>query len=361
MFMNIGNKPEPKLVLTSLLMALLMWVSISGRRSPEEADQERFVQQIPLRMLNCPPTMKLKSDNYQIRVTLGGPENELRTLREEDILVSLDLQGLEPKGLKPIPYRLPLTAENVALPNYVTKVQTKDIFPNLVEFTLVPWTSKTVKLFVATKGKPLKDFDLIEILIDPPTVNIEGPTEFVAPLSVLMAKPIDIEGADRNITQKLDFDFVNDIPRDTVIREGLNDLYFTAVIREKTRVRNIRQTFTLHMENNAFTTSIQKVKLTIEGPISVMRWFKNKWVEPEILIPEVINDEPMVDGNPDSPQPEVENGSESGTEPAAVQMIPITNRWVLPEEVKEETPDWLSRVARLTLKWEPEKVEVRKK
>ena len=363
--MNQYERKEPKLMLRliSLLTALLMWVNISGRLPDANSRHNRVYQQIPLLHENLDPSLKLNSDNYQIRVTLSGSEEEVKDIDQSDISVMIDLDGLAPNS-----YNLPLTADNVVLPSGYETVQVQDIIPDLVRFTLVAQLKKTLSLVVSTEGQPADDYEFVEMIVSPPRVTIEGPKARVEELSLILAEPVDLTGSTANVQGRVYIDFKKQIPEDSVILEELNTLRYNAVIREKTRTLSPDQPYPIALvsEKEETTFSPAETRLKISGPITVMRWFDPAWVVAEAHTSRIVREQPQSppEEAPDENEPETpEATSPEGEQPVVEEgpkriSVPITPRWNLPEEVKTTVPDWGNRVSKLTLTWDPAEVEV---
>ena len=325
------------LQLVSLLMALLLWFYFSWREGNVQ-QQFRIFPSLPLIHKNKPANMKLTSDNYRIQVQIYGSQKELDQLTINDIGVSLDLEEFG-SGT----YNFPLDKNNVTLPNRLKSLTIGEVLPNSVSLTLREMTTKTLTMFMATKGEPAKNFEITDLILKPDKVTIEGPTELIKNLTVLVADSVDVSGATGNVSGRVQFDFKNQVPKDTVI-QGLSALYYEVIIVEKTTSKRPARTYPLDIPATDRHDEAQfDVKLVIEGPISAVEWFDPQWVLPT--------------SKPAVQEPQPEDGPDSGQ--AGNKITYDINYLInMPQEVRTEHPDWEAKVNKLVFKWKPATVEV---
>lgn len=345
------NAPQPRtsdwvLALVSLLLAVFMWFNMSGRLEETQGETERVYPQIPLIHENVPKSMKVWSDNYLILVTLAGTEEELDAINPNyDIKVRLDLSNMQ-EGT----FRLPLSEENVILPEPYRNLRVVDLTPQVVEVTLEEYTTVSVPVRLQTRGKPAKNFVLVESEVIPTEVTLTGPAQTLAGREFVEGEIIDI--ADARATQAGRLRLQN-IPPNTVVRD-VNNIRYRIKIEEKKRTQTYRKEFPVNLAEGQGVTDVsfapESVKLEILGPISAVEWFNPDWVIAEAMIPTVIEETPL--DNPDLEPAEAQEQNEPLT---AI----ITNRWSIPDEVKESTPEWAQILSTLDLIWNPAQVEVK--
>lgn len=333
------------LAIIALMLAVSMWIKVSGRLEETQEETERVFPQIPLIHENVPKTMKVWSDNYLILVTLAGTEESLDTINPNyDIKVRLDLSNMQ-EGT----FRLPLSEENVILPDKHNTLRVVDLTPQVVEVTLEEYTTITVPVRLNTEGRPAKNFVVVESEVIPPVVTMTGPTKTLQGLDVIQSESIDI--AEANTTQQGRLR-LNAIPPNTVVRE-VNNIRYRVKIEEKKRTQSYSKKFPVAFaegqEAEGAVFKPQTVKLEVLGPISAVEWFDPDWVVAEAIIPTIIEETPL-----DNLELDTEAVQPSNEPPLAI----ISNRWSIPEEVKESTPEWAQILSTLDLIWKPAQVEV---
>lgn len=344
------TKSKVFLQLVSLLIALLMWMRLSGN----ETQQVRVYSNINLIFDDIPESMRLVAPNYQCRVTLQGSQRDIEDIHPEAILVRLNLGGFQPGK-----FTLGLAPADVKLSPPNSSVEVLDVNPSSVDMELIHVTIKSLRLVVFPVGDPAANFEIKEMILTPPEITIEGPTEKVEGMELLVADPVNIEGFRQSKQGRLTLNFGRDIPPGTVIREDLQTLRYTVVIEEITKTRKFKRSFPIQFaEEQGYKAKPEMVKLEISGPITVVQWFDPEWVLAEVIVAQEISEDPI-----STPQDPDDQPSEPGANPdvnGPPAGVPISPRWVLPEEVKQQDPDWSTKVQRLSLRWFPPQVEVQR-
>lgn len=269
--------PKNSLRLASLFMALLMWVNLSGGMNGEDNRVVRIFSNVPLVQQGVGENMKLSSELYQIAVTLSGLDSEMREVDASDIDVRLDLSGYTPET-----YNIPLGPNNVSIIGDFDTIAVEDIQPKTIRLTLERKAKKAVPIVMNTRGHPDLDFELAALEMTPPDAIIEGPASQVDDLSVLIAEPVDIDGARADVTGRVRFDFAKQVPEDATIL-NLNELTFTARIREIVETRSLGDPFVIKLrapEKPTIKVKPTKVKLKMTGPVTLLDEVKAEWFAP---------------------------------------------------------------------------------
>ncbi|CAM2005436.1 CdaR family protein [Acanthopleuribacter pedis] len=341
--------------LTALVLALVMWISMSGRQDEAATiTAKNFGPPVPLRTLS-PDNMRTSLGNYQFSVGLRGKQKVLNELNPQDLLVELDMQGIAAEGK----HTIAVSARDVKFPPNIDPPQVVSIVPNFVEVTFTEVVSKELRLLENIKGTPAGDYYIESVELSPSHLTLEGPPKHLNPLQFLTIKAIDVEGATKSMKGTIALDL---LPKDSVITGDLSNYTYTIVIRERTEVKNFDQPFPIQVVGSPdYVADPGSVTLQISGPVSVVNWFEPSWIQPEVTVSR------PAQSAPDPPQNE--QGSDNGaaeptpTEPSDTAEDPgltlqITHRWVLPEEKKTESPNWLNRLSRLKIEWQPEDARV---
>lgn len=324
------NTPKTILRLLSLFLALIMWVSFSGRT---EGPVNRLVRRfdVPLTHQGVPSMMKLTSEQYQILVTLSAAETEMKDLSAEDIDVRLDLTDYGPGT-----YNVPLSAENVMLPEHFKTIEVLEIVPTVVRLSLERKLRKSVKIIMNVQGQPADNFEFAGLTLNPPEAVIEGPESQLADLEFLIAEPVDISGATERMTGKVKFDFIKQVPMDTTIL-NLSSLTYVADIRVISETRDIEQSYPIELPKELADRVVLEpnvVNLQLSGPVSLLDWFQPEWVAPTVDL----------DGPPEESE-----------------VLVVRLKQQIPAQEKEKASDWQARLAGIRFEWKPAEVEAREK
>lgn len=346
-----AQHPQSKirLMLVSLLISLLTWVSLSGRT--DESSLIRVFPQIPLLHQNIPPEMKLKTDNYQISVALNGKEKDLNGINpNSDIQVMLNLQGYGEGE-----WTMPLTTEDVVI-NGPKGLTVSSIIPDTVRLRLEKVGTKEIPLSVNTFGEPAENFFVKEVILKPNAVTITGPAAQLEKLDYLEAEAVSVAGASESISGKIVIDS-KDIPTDAAILQ-IGNLEYRILIEEKQTTKRFSNPIPVQQAdpvNENITLTPLEVDLEITGPVSAVEWFDPTWIIPELLVSEFIIDEPIALDGEQTENPEVP------AQPKLKTIVPISDRWQIPEEIKQNDANWATKISKLQLKWIPGQVEVEQK
>jgi hypothetical protein len=335
------------IALISLLLAIFMWINMSGQLEETQGETQRVYPQIPLIHENVPRSMKVWSDNYLILVTLAGMEEDLDAINPNyDIKVRLDLSNMS-EGT----FRLPLSEENVILPDTYDNLRVLDLTPQVVEVTLEEYATIKLPVRLRSEGSPADNFVVVESEVIPPQVTLTGPSKTLTGLERLESEVISIQDADGTLQGPLR---IPGIPPNAVVRE-INTLRYRIKIEEKKTTQTYDKQFPVFLAEGQdlveATFSPETVQLEVLGPISAVEWFNPDWVVAEVIIPTLIEESPLENPELATDAPASENETETAL---------ISSRWTIPEEVKSTTPEWAQILSTLDLTWKPAQVEVNK-
>lgn len=322
--------------IVSLLVAILLWARFSGMVE----ESERMLEQVfsPINVVYTKgDKMKVNANNYQFQVTLSGPRNQLQQVEPKDLLVTLDLTGYD-QGT----YTLPLTPSNVSVPNQLGQLTVVEVVPDQVALEMVRIGSKKLNIVATAIGEPHRNYELVDIELEPTEVTIEGPVNRIDDATILLANPIDISGLKKTKIDKITFNFEEQIPQDTIIREDFQKFRYRAIIRERTDTLAPEEGYKIGFDSNqAVLIDPPKVKATITGPTSIIRWIDPSWLRPMVEIPPSFGEEGP-------------NGVVNS------MRVPVSSAWDIPLPLLSLKPDLLNNTRELNVVWTPNEVEVRK-
>ncbi|CAM2064290.1 YbbR-like domain-containing protein [Sulfidibacter corallicola] len=352
---NSSNYSKNIQKLMALLLALVMWVSMSGRMDEAALETTQVFSQVLLNTSNSPDNMRTRVDNYQLNITLRGQQQELDKISPKDLLVELNLAGRAAEGKQIIA----LSPESVKIPKRFDSLKVDSIIPNFVEVTFTEIMQKELSLIENVTGKVHPDFFIEDIELNPSTITLEGPPKQLERLAFLTIKPIDVTGAIRTLRGQIQLDV---LPKDTITQD-LSNYNYRVVIKERTEESKPEEDYPIQViGGEGYRAEPDTVKLQITGPVSALHWFNPAWVIPEVTIPPFLNGNDADDDVDEAVDEAIPTEGEASSPPAEPDrtMLQITHRWNLPDEIKADTPDWLNRVSRLRLTWTPEEVAINK-
>lgn len=193
--MNERNNDSGRLwVLRAVALALAigLWfgISLSQRDVTATTEVEATVSYI------TPEGLMLINQPNSVRVTVSGPESEIRTLIPYLVQVQVDLQEEQPGLLS-----IGLGAEDVRLPQPDLTVSSID--PNVLNLELDRAVTKTLPLEASFTGEPAAGARVLldQVAIDPPEAQVTGPARFLEGVDKLDLTPISLDGHAIDFTQ----------------------------------------------------------------------------------------------------------------------------------------------------------------
>ncbi len=160
--------------LISLLLAVLLWVYVTG----QEKSEMSFT--VPLELTNIPPNMEIINEPpAYITIRVRGNSHILTNVKPGKIKVVLDLSHLK-EGKN----TFTLTRKSVILPRglVVTKIN-----PTSVVIKAEKVVEKQVKVRLQAKG--IKD--AWKVSLDPPLVTLQGVKSQIRKVRVVKTRPVD--------------------------------------------------------------------------------------------------------------------------------------------------------------------------
>lgn len=170
-------------VALSLAVGLWFGISLSNRDATATKAVEATVSYF------TPDGLVLIDQPNSVKVTVSGPESEIRTLIPYLVQVQIDLRGKTPGSVS-----VGVAADDVTLPHPDLSVTSID--PNLLTLDLDRSITRELPLEAWITGEPAAGARVLrdQIAIDPPEATVAGPARFVEPLDKLDLTPINLDG-----------------------------------------------------------------------------------------------------------------------------------------------------------------------
>jgi YbbR domain-containing protein len=169
------------LKLTSVLLALLLWVAINGE------PQSAIVLKVPLEYRNYPKGIEVLGDTLNtVDVRLSASSSLIKRLDPTDIAAVIDLSDW---SLGERTYSI--TSENIRIPHGVSLTK---VTPNKVRLKFEPTRRKTVEIRPRITGKVAEGYDIESVLSHPSETQIEGPEGHLTGVDIVSTDSVDVSG-----------------------------------------------------------------------------------------------------------------------------------------------------------------------
>jgi len=174
--------------LVSLALSLTLWFYVTSKGKTE------MTLTVPLELRNIPQNMAVVGDVAgSLEVRVQGQERALR-----DITLGKKLIGIIDLSMAKVGENsVPLSPDDIRRPSGMTITH---MSLSEVKIKLEPLIRKTFRLRPVLHGFPANGYRLMKITVVPPKVTVEGPASVVKTLDGLKTMPIDIQGADGNMS-----------------------------------------------------------------------------------------------------------------------------------------------------------------
>ncbi len=192
----IGPLRHFGLKVVSVLLAVLLWMAVSGEETVERG------LRIPLELQQVPAGLELREEPPAlVDVRVRGGSGALSRMGTGDIVAVLDLHSAAP-GQR----LFQLTPEQVRTPFGVEVVQ---ITPATVALAFERSAARQVAVVPTVDGTPAIGYVVDEIAADPKTVEVTGPESAVARVHEAVTEPVTIAGAKQSVTETVTVGFVD--------------------------------------------------------------------------------------------------------------------------------------------------------
>ncbi len=177
----------------ALVLAAMLWMAVANEASSEVG------LDVPLEYRNIPSEVEITGDmTNSVQVRLRGSSNVLKQITSKDVSTIIDL-GKMRTGEKIVA----LSPQNVQAPFGAEVIR---VNPSSVRFSLERTTSKTVPIVPTILGQPMEGYDVGRVLVNPGSVQVEGPESRVNTLSSIATVPIRVDRKQALIEQPVDLD-----------------------------------------------------------------------------------------------------------------------------------------------------------
>jgi YbbR domain-containing protein len=184
------------LKLTSVFLAMLLWVTING----EPKSEIKF--RIPLEYRNLPPGIEVLDDTVNaVDIRLIAASGMIKRLEASDITATVDLSdwsyGEKTYSISPSNIRTPFG------------VSVAKITPDKVRLRFEPTEHKTVPIHPRVIGKVAEGHKVSTVRCEPASTQIDGPEGHLSPIRTISTDSIDVSGRSESFAKRVNL-FVDD-------------------------------------------------------------------------------------------------------------------------------------------------------
>jgi len=178
------------LKLVSIVLAVLLWLVVSGEQTVERA------LRIPLEYTNLPPQLELVGDPPTVvDVRVRGSSGTLSRIAAGELVAVLDVRSAR-SGQR----LFHLTTAEVRAPFGVEVVQ---VTPSNISMLFEPSESRSVPVVPEIEGQPAPGFVISSYTSEPASVTIVGPGRALKNLSQATTEALSVAGATGTVTESV--------------------------------------------------------------------------------------------------------------------------------------------------------------
>ena len=267
-FPALDNLP---LKLVSLVLGFSLWYIVAGGQGTE------MVVPVPLEYRNVPEGLEVIEESVQqADIRLRGSSEILRRISPQEIQVGVDLSGAQPGEQS-----IYLAPDQVVVPFGVRVMR---VTPATIKLQLDETSRRNVHIVPRVVGSPASGFELVNIWLGSPEIEVSGPASRLANLEQVTTEPLSVEGLREPYTQTVQVMLEDPYARLVDVR----GVEVTLDVREE-RVRREMTGLVLHGQpasvKVSFTPSF--VMVQIEGPRSVVEQLRAEDLEARVILQEL--------------------------------------------------------------------------
>ena len=258
-FKHLGLK------LLSLVMALVLWMVVSGEETVERG------LRVPLELQQVPGGLELTGEiPTTVDLRVRGPSGALGRLSAGDVVAVLELRGAS-EGRR----LFPLTPEQIRVPFGVEVVQ---VTPSAIAMAFERSATKQVPVVAAIDGLPAPGYVVGARTAEPSRVEVIGPESVVKNVAEVLTEPVSVAGARDRVTQSVAIGVLDPALRLKNARSASVTVQIVPAPLERT-VRNRP----LHLRGLAATLEAQADPVTVDVGLRASRTAMSR-VQPDNIV-----------------------------------------------------------------------------
>jgi len=241
---NIGFK------LLSVIFAFGMWVWVQGEQVVEQKAQVIVDWVLPdeLAVLGELPR--------SLALTVSGTQVFVRHVRRAELRMTVDLTDAS-LGAQHVQF------QDRTIQNLPQNVRVVGLSPTLVDFELDEKIRKRVKVSPITISAPASGYQLVEIALQPDTVELEGPLSLVAGITEVPTSVVDIGGLREDLRQEV---LLGRIPQG-VVRVEDEPIVLSVDVDPVSATRSFEQV-PVTFRSSGWLCDTQSLHVVLAGPVA---------------------------------------------------------------------------------------------
>ncbi len=258
-FQHLGLK------LLSLVMALVLWMVVSGEETVERG------LRVPLELQQVPAGLELTGDvPTTVDLRVRGPSGTLSRVSAGDVVAVLDLRSaVEGRRL------FTLTPEQIRVPFGVEVVQ---VTPSAIAMAFERSAIKQVPVVPAVDGLPAPGYVVGAKTADPPRVEVIGPESVVKTVAEVLTEAVSVAGARDRVTQTVAIGVLDPSLRLKNARSAAVTVQIVPAPLERTM-----KSRPIHLRGLASTLEAQATPVTVDVGLRASRLAMSR-VEPDNIV-----------------------------------------------------------------------------
>jgi YbbR domain-containing protein len=177
---NVITK-NPTLKAISLILAVILWLFV---KSTSEGEVGMVV---PIEFFRCPSSLivtQVSEDAITVRIM--GPLSQVDRVSTREGKARIDLSDARP-GTN----TFDILPDNFTIPKALKIMQ---ISPSSIKVEIDRVMDKVVRVKAVVKGEPAPGYRVAKIVVDPPSINLQGARSHLAGLREVLTEEVDISG-----------------------------------------------------------------------------------------------------------------------------------------------------------------------
>ncbi len=240
---NVGFK------VLSVIFAFAGWAWVQGEQVVEQKARVELDWTLPenLTLVDDVPD--------SLSLTVSGSQVFVRNVRRADLRMRVDLSDAS-KGVQSVSF------EDRNIDNLPQNVHVVGLSPTRVEFELDETATKRVKVTPVTVGDPVNGYRLVDVDVQPATVELEGPASVLVGIVEVPTSVVDIGGFQSAAKKEV---LLGRLPAG-VTRLGEAPIEVGVRVEPVTTNASF-EAVPVRIHTDGWATDVESVSLTLSGPL----------------------------------------------------------------------------------------------
>jgi YbbR domain-containing protein len=248
--------------LIALVITLALWFGVTGLRTPIDGRLENVA--LKIRLSN--DMVITNTSIEEVDLIVRGDKNKIDSIREKDIIVSLDLTNAQP-GERTV--EIKPESVNLDLP---TGIKLEEVQPSKIAVKIEAVEKREIPVKAETENNLPEGFEIYGVSAIPQKVPVRGPTSYINSIDSISTEKIDLKDRQTDFTaQQVPLNITN--PQITIVDETFVSVFF------RIGERRIERLFIVPLKNEKEKRSATVV---LYGARSLLNSIKSEDLQVEI-------------------------------------------------------------------------------